>query len=624
MPQSYWLSARYRCVQLTGQGGACDPASCLLHREHGFGAQRLARDTRDTRGDGITMEMGKDRDTVGFSRLSRVQSIRRLSGMLQRAAPALPQVTSGSAGKNRAFRSPHSKDCESRAAEEYPVYENILLIGEEKCVEDWPEDSPELRPDWKPAGRLRLRRDSMKVQTAWGEEDLMENSGKAVQKGRRFTLPFTSLRGSKSGDGLSEKGADLFKGREGEEDDQDEMDDCRTQHKREKKFKLNFLQRRDSKSGDGLSEKGADLFKGREGEEDDQDEMDDCRTQHKRGKKFKLNFLQRRDSKSGDGLSEKGADLFKGREGEEDDQDEMDDCRTQLTGSPPGATCSNYDLSEAAEAEWLSAQRDEYQISGAMAEETGGQEEGDTDSLMEWWNTVEQWDELPSDDEDLTEEEEVKLRRASCVNKLFMEQAEALWQHVIDLRAIAENLHEFHKKAKIASVTGGTTSAVGGVTAIAGLALAPVTLGVSPSSRRANISQDRKKVERIVEDYQAKMADISKCLGYVRLGMERVQTRSALQTSRGRRQDHASAGLHMASEAGDTADRAVQITVRAGSELASLAQGMDSYMGKSPRELKKDCKMEFVIKIREVAEHLHEGLVELNTIREDLQSAIYA
>jgi len=60
-----------------------------------------------------------------------------------------------------------------------------------------------------------------------------------------------------------------------------------------------------------------------------------------------------------------------------------------------------------------------------------------------------------------------------------MERAEVLWQSIIRLHAIADDISEFHQKAKIAGITGGTTTAVGGVTAIAGLALAPFTLGVS-------------------------------------------------------------------------------------------------------------------------------------------------
>ena len=62
---------------------------------------------------------------------------------------------------------------------------------------------------------------------------------------------------------------------------------------------------------------------------------------------------------------------------------------------------------------------------------------------------------------------------------MFTERAEVLWQHIITLHATADDINNFHHKAKIAGITGGTTTAVGGVTAIAGLALAPFTFGAS-------------------------------------------------------------------------------------------------------------------------------------------------
>ena len=73
-----------------------------------------------------------------------------------------------------------------------------------------------------------------------------------------------------------------------------------------------------------------------------------------------------------------------------------------------------------------------------------------------------------------------KVQRGLRVfNKVFTERAEVLWQSIIMLHTIADDISEFHQKAKIAGITGGTTTAVGGVTAIAGLALAPFTFGAS-------------------------------------------------------------------------------------------------------------------------------------------------
>ncbi|KAG9330884.1 hypothetical protein JZ751_021826 [Albula glossodonta] len=386
----------------------------------------------------------------------------------------------------------------------------------------------------------------------------------AAKKGRRFTLPITSSKSSKVVNDPTEKGADLFKGREGEEDEQTDMEEYRQQQKKGKKFKIHFLQRKDSK-------------------------------QQKKGKKFKIHFLLQRDSKQQN----------KGKRSKIHFLHPRDPNEFEVPETPPGATCSNYHLSEAAEASFPKAV-----------------------SVQQCKVLVE------------------KVQKGIHVfNKVFMEQAEGLWQHVIDLNTVAENISEFHKKAKIASITGGTTSAVGGVTAIAGLALAPVTLGASliitavgigvataggltsasaTISDTVNNSHDRRKVERIVQDYQAKMADVGKCLRYVQQGLERLQALSPALGPAHMPDPTLRRAVLMASEAGGTADRAVGIVSETGSELNSLSLGMDSYYaGNNSRELKKDCKTEFVYKIREVAEHLHQGLVELNRIREELHDAVY-
>ncbi|XP_052429356.1 uncharacterized protein LOC127970707 [Carassius gibelio] len=83
------------------------------------------------------------------------------------------------------------------------VYEDVLLIGQENCVEDWPEHSPELSPDWKPAGRLTLRRDSVRIPAAsagGGEEDLKKSGRQSL--GRRLRHSLLIRRSSKdiSGD----------------------------------------------------------------------------------------------------------------------------------------------------------------------------------------------------------------------------------------------------------------------------------------------------------------------------------------------------------------------------------------------------------------------------------------
>ncbi|XP_044076672.1 LOW QUALITY PROTEIN: apolipoprotein L1 [Siniperca chuatsi] len=299
----------------------------------------------------------------------------------------------------------------------------------------------------------------------------------------------------------------------------------------------------------------------------------------------------------------------------------------------------------------------------------------DVENLMEWWNTVESWEDTPQDDE-MTEKQEAKAFAVTAdkvqkgirvFNKLFSERAESLWQHVIDLNSIADGLDKFNKNTKIAQITGGSTSAIGGVTTITGLALAPLTMGVSlivtavglgvataggltsagaGISNQVNNSMDRKKVEKIVQDYQEKMVDLNKCLTFIKQGIENLKKFDLIKMKKTAYNrdfpalnssfyaDGAMAGkailsnlneimrvVHMANVAGSTAARAVQIASMATGVLTGLFVGMDIYfVAKDSKELKKGAKSEFAAKIREVTTQLHEGLVELNGIREELQS----
>ncbi|XP_077371978.1 apolipoprotein L1 isoform X2 [Festucalex cinctus] len=312
---------------------------------------------------------------------------------------------------------------------------------------------------------------------------------------------------------------------------------------------------------------------------------------------------------------------------------------------------------------------EEFRIDPSQPEDGQGME-----GLMEWWNNVESWEDTPQDD-DMTDKEEAKAFAVTAekvqkgirvFNKLFSERAESLWQHVIDLNGIADGLDKFNKNTKIAQITGGSTSAIGGVATIAGLALAPVTFGTSlivtavglgvataggltsagaGISNQVNNSMDRKKVEKIVEDYQEKMADLNKCLKFIKQGIENLRRFDLIKMknnaynrefpvlSSSFYEDGAMAGkailinaneimrvVQIANVAGSTAARAVQIASMATGVLTGLFVGMDIYfVAKDSKELKKGAKSEFAAKIREVATQLHEGLVELNTIREELQ-----
>nr|XP_055057497.1 apolipoprotein L1 isoform X1 [Misgurnus anguillicaudatus] len=314
--------------------------------------------------------------------------------------------------------------------------------------------------------------------------------------------------------------------------------------------------------------------------------------------------------------------------------------------------------------EWL----DEFR-----SHESQREDEEDLNGLMDWWSTVEQWEDMPKGDS-MTEKEEAeafaltaeKVQKGIRVfNKLFSERAEGLWQHVIDLHAIADGLDRFNKKTKIAQITGGSTSALGGIATITGFALAPFTMGASlivtavglgvamagaltsasaGISNTVNNSMDRKKVERIVEDYQEKMADLDKCMKFIKQGITNLRKFNLNKIKKqaynrdfpafdNLYEDGAMAGkavlssaneimrvMQIANAAGTSAVRAAQIASISTGVLTGLFVGMDIYfVAKDSHELKNGAKSEFAAKIREVAEQLQEGLVELNSIREELQ-----
>ncbi|XP_077356287.1 uncharacterized protein LOC144003671 isoform X2 [Festucalex cinctus] len=305
-------------------------------------------------------------------------------------------------------------------------------------------------------------------------------------------------------------------------------------------------------------------------------------------------------------------------------------------------------LSEAAQAEWLAAQKDERVAAGL--EDAEG--DGDTDSLMEWWNTVERWDEVPSDEvaKQLDESQSFAIladkvnRGLRVFNKVFTERGEIFWQHVVKLHALADHLSTFHQKAKAAGITGSTTAAVGGVTAIAGLALAPFTLGASLivtavgvgvataggiTSASASISdnvnnmQERKKVEAVLQEYELEFQGLADILHFVNHGLYKLRGHPFLRSGRQHYSEdwEVRKAVQMISLVDSPVMRAMEVTDANLYLLQGLQRGMDKYF-KDSRTPKRAFKKEVVARIKQAANVLNDGVVELNAIREELQKAI--
>ncbi|XP_049616291.1 uncharacterized protein [Syngnathus scovelli] len=307
-------------------------------------------------------------------------------------------------------------------------------------------------------------------------------------------------------------------------------------------------------------------------------------------------------------------------------------------------------LSEAAQAEWLAAQKDERMAAGL--EDGEGEGDGDTDSLMEWWHTVKKWDEVPSDEDTKQPDESQsftvladKVNRGLRVfNKIFTERAEIFWQHVMKLHALADHLNTFHQKAKAAGITGSTTAAVGGVTAIAGLALAPFTFGASLivtavgvgvataggiTSASATISdnvnhmQERKKVEAVLQEYESDFRILAEILHFVNHGLYKLRGHPFLRSGTQHYSEdwEVRKAVQMISLVDSPVLRAMDVTDAILQLLQGLQGGMDKYF-RDNKNLKRAFKKEVVARIKEAANVLNDGVVELNAIREELQKAI--
>ncbi|KAM9424607.1 uncharacterized protein KZ484_003355 isoform 2-T2 [Pholidichthys leucotaenia] len=399
----------------------------------------------------------------------------------------------------RKKKTPETKPVEP---ENFVVFEDILLIGQERCVDDWPEDSPELNPDFKPSGKFRLRRESVKVMgdSDGGSSEDQEKSH-SKKKDKQLKMSIFSRRESKSkfpDDSKESKSRTLPLTRKPSKDYSSEMhmsagesEDVEHMHYKKKtlKTKVNPLLRRASTNSvmmegkrmnapspwesrdDGTAKKsegrnnsvmrrqseGAMLEYSTAEEEEGGEALRDQADTHAKKNKLKMKFVPQRgfanttDKRADSSASRKGWKekspaealgahgytpqmkenaVFDYPEKEElddeelsgiedskldgftedeemekvEEQDELDDpdiyrpqkkqsklkplkklrLKNKAIQDPAGATSIEY-MSEAAKAEWLAAQKDEQ----SMADMEDEDEDGDTDSLMEWWYTVE-------------------------------------------------------------------------------------------------------------------------------------------------------------------------------------------------------------------------------------------
>ncbi|XP_014834517.1 PREDICTED: uncharacterized protein LOC106912199 isoform X5 [Poecilia mexicana] len=298
----------------------------------------------------------------------------------------------------------------------------------------------------------------------------------------------------------------------------------------------------------------------------------------------------------------------------------------------------------------------------------------DEEGLLSWWKTVEGWDEWneANQNDDAEEVVEQAADRVFMAARLFVrffnQRGASLQQRILELLSLADLADNFHKKTVTASVGGGVASVAGSVTTITGLILAPFTAGTSlivtavgigiataggVTSASANITDtlhsktDRKKVEKMIQDYQDEIKDIKDCLEFLQEGMETLEEWNFEKYAESISKKHLNQNVKHVMKEGGRAGKAlvinteslistVQVLSVAGgaakaAQVMSVTTGVMSglflaldvfFLAKDSMELKKGAKTEFAAKIREVCKDLQDGLLELNRIKEELQKTM--
>ncbi|XP_032438489.1 uncharacterized protein LOC116732440 isoform X3 [Xiphophorus hellerii] len=298
----------------------------------------------------------------------------------------------------------------------------------------------------------------------------------------------------------------------------------------------------------------------------------------------------------------------------------------------------------------------------------------DEEGLLSWWKAAEGWDEWNEANQNDDAEEVVEqaadrvFMAARLFVRLFNQRGASLQQRILELLSLADLADDFHKKTVTASVGGGVASVAGSITTITGLILAPFTAGTSlivtavgigiataggVTSASANITDtlhsktDRKKVEKMIQDYQDEIKDIKDCLEFLQEGMATLEEWNFEKYAESISKKHLNQNVKHVMKEGGRAGKAlvintenlistVQVLSVAGgaakaAQVMSVTTGVMSglflaldvfFLAKDSMELRKGAKTEFAAKIREVCKHLQHGLLELNRIKEELQKTM--
>ncbi|XP_049602710.1 myb-like protein X isoform X2 [Syngnathus scovelli] len=299
--------------------------------------------------------------------------------------------------------------------------------------------------------------------------------------------------------------------------------------------------------------------------------------------------------------------------------------------------------------------------------------EEENDGLMDWWKNVEgwaEWNNFQEDEEEMAMEEAADrvYMAARLFVRLFNQRGASLQHCILELLALADAADYFHKKTISAAVGGGVASVAGSLTTITGLILAPFTFGASIivtavgigvatagsiTSATANITDavhsnmDRKKVEKMIQDYQEQIKDIRECMEFVQEGIDTLQDWDFEKYTQSTAKKALNHNIKHVVKEGGRAGKALMIntdklisTVQvlgAGAGAAKAAQAISVttgvmsalflaldvfFLAKDSHELRKGAKTKFASKIRDVCKELQDGLLELNKVKTQLQKTM--
>ncbi|KAL7890808.1 hypothetical protein AOLI_G00002840 [Acnodon oligacanthus] len=236
---------------------------------------------------------------------------------------------------------------------------------------------------------------------------------------------------------------------------------------------------------------------------------------------------------------------------------------------------------------------------------------------------------------------EVKnVHRALLQYDILMEtHGDTLQGLITELLQVADNLDQVFKGAKIAGITGGTAGAAGVAAAVGGVLLAPLTMGASLAvaavgvgvaaaggvtgasaaiTNKVHNNIDRKRVEKILNDYTNQMKPIESCVEVINTGMEHLRSHD-LSKFHGMVSEVVKVAK-VAQVAGGSAG-AIGAIGRSSGLIQGFALGMDMYFTKNnTQKLKKGSESKFAKQIREVAQKMQDSFDELMRFKAVLAS----